>query len=106
MQIGIRDHRFILIPSAVSRHSWNLIFDATKSAADYDDITQERFALDPRLQPWNIQGGRHAIRRSWQMRADLPAWRPNLARWTPPACSSRCRMWGQSLQHRIDPKNR
>jgi len=51
MQIGIRDHRFILIPSAVSRHSWNLIFDATKSAADYDDITQERFALDPRLQP-------------------------------------------------------
>lgn len=44
------DHRFILIPSAVSRHSWNLIFDATKSAADYDDVTQERFALDPRLQ--------------------------------------------------------
>lgn len=47
----LRDHRFILIPSAVSRHSWNLIFDATKPAADYDDITQERFALDPRLQP-------------------------------------------------------
>ncbi len=45
------DHRFILIPSAVSRHSWNLIFDATKLAADYDDVVQERFALDPRLQP-------------------------------------------------------
>ena len=47
----LADHRFILIPSAVSRHSWNLIFDATKSAADYDDVVQERFALDPRLQP-------------------------------------------------------
>ncbi len=43
-------HRFVLIPSAVSRHSWNLIFDATKPAGDYDDVTQERFALDPRLQ--------------------------------------------------------
>ena len=43
-------HRFILIPSAVSRHSWNLMFDATKPVADYADVTQERFALDPRLQ--------------------------------------------------------
>ena len=42
-------HRFVLIPSAESRHSWNLIFDATKSALDYDDIFKERFALDPRL---------------------------------------------------------
>jgi len=47
----LRDHRFILILSAVSRHCWNLIFDATKPAADYDDITQERFALDLGLQP-------------------------------------------------------
>ena len=43
-------HRFVLIPSAVSRHSWNLIFDATKPVADYADVTQERFALDPHLQ--------------------------------------------------------
>lgn len=43
-------HRFILIPSAVSRHSWNLIFDATKPATDLDSVRQERFALDPRLQ--------------------------------------------------------
>lgn len=47
----LRDHRFVLIPSAVSPHSWNLIFDATKPAADYADIGQQRFALDPRLQP-------------------------------------------------------
>lgn len=43
-------HPFVLIPSAVSRHSWNLIFSAAQSAADYDDVVQERFALDPRLQ--------------------------------------------------------
>ena len=46
----LSSHRFILIPSAVSPHSWNLIFDATKAAADYSDVEQERFALDPRLQ--------------------------------------------------------
>jgi RES domain-containing protein len=43
-------HRFVLIPSAVSKHSWNLIFDATGPAGDYADLMQERFALDPRLQ--------------------------------------------------------
>jgi RES domain-containing protein len=43
-------HRFVLIPGAVSRHSWNLIFDAERSAGDYEDVRQERFALDPRLQ--------------------------------------------------------
>lgn len=46
----LKEHRFILIPSAVSRHSWNLIFDATKPSADYEDVQQERFALDTRLQ--------------------------------------------------------
>lgn len=46
----LANHRFILIPSAVSQHSWNLIFDATRSGADYDDVAQDRFALDPRLQ--------------------------------------------------------
>ncbi|KFI29846.1 hypothetical protein CG51_06925 [Haematobacter missouriensis] len=44
-------HRLILIPSAVSRHSWNVIFTAGAVTADMmTDITQERFALDPRLQ--------------------------------------------------------
>ena len=42
-------HDFVLIPSAVSRHSWNLIFDASKPALGYHDIISERFALDPRL---------------------------------------------------------
>nr|WP_306268339.1 RES domain-containing protein [Pararhizobium sp. IMCC3301] len=47
----LKEHRFVLIPSAVSRHSWNLIFNADKTVTDYDDVWQERFALDPRLQP-------------------------------------------------------
>jgi RES domain-containing protein len=46
----IADHRFVLIPSVVSKHSWNLIFDAAKPATDYEDVVQERFALDLRLQ--------------------------------------------------------
>ncbi|HDZ82055.1 MAG TPA: RES domain-containing protein [Roseobacter sp.] len=45
----LRDHVFVLIPSTVSRHSWNLIFDATKAAGQFDDVQQEHFALDPRL---------------------------------------------------------
>lgn len=46
----LTEYRFVLIPSAVSRYSWNLIFNATKSPDDYDNVTQERFVLDPRLQ--------------------------------------------------------
>lgn len=46
----LRQHGAVLIPSAVSRHSWNLIFDAGQAAGLYDDVMQERFALDPRLQ--------------------------------------------------------
>lgn len=45
----LRDHPFILIPSTVSRHSWNIIFDGSKVAGLYDDVRQEDFALDPRL---------------------------------------------------------
>lgn len=46
----LRNHACILIPSAVSRHSWNLIFDADQADELYADVAQERFALDPRLQ--------------------------------------------------------
>jgi RES domain-containing protein len=44
-------HKFVLIPSAVSTHSWNLIFTAAKASGAYTMKTQERFALDPRLHP-------------------------------------------------------
>lgn len=45
----LQDHLFSLVPSTVSRHSWNLIFDADRAAGHFDDVQQERFALDPRL---------------------------------------------------------
>lgn len=44
-------HRFVLIPSAVSSHSWNLLFIGTGAAGGYALRSQERFALDTRLQP-------------------------------------------------------
>jgi RES domain-containing protein len=44
-------HKFVLIPSAVSIHSWNLIFDGTAAAGAYALRTQETFALDTRLHP-------------------------------------------------------
>jgi len=44
-------HRLILIPSAVSSHSWNLIFDPLRAKGGYAMAKQERFALDTRLHP-------------------------------------------------------
>lgn len=44
-------HKFILIPSAVSTHSWNLIFVGTTAAGAYALRAQEPFALDTRLHP-------------------------------------------------------
>ena len=45
-------HAFVILPSAVSRHSWNLIF-TPHPAKTYQLIGQERFALDHRLRPRN-----------------------------------------------------
>jgi RES domain-containing protein len=42
-------HSFVVIPSAVSTHSWNLIFVGTNGG--YAMRSQERFALDTRLHP-------------------------------------------------------
>jgi len=44
-------HGFIAIPSAVSTHSWNVIFVAATVAGAYTIRLQERFALDTRLHP-------------------------------------------------------
>lgn len=44
-------HPFVAIPSAVSRHSWNLVFVATRAAGAYALRAQERFALDTRFHP-------------------------------------------------------
>jgi RES domain-containing protein len=42
-------HKFVLIPSVVSTHSWNIIFDSAKARGSYAVRMQEVFALDPRL---------------------------------------------------------
>ena len=42
-------HMFIVIPSTVSTHSWNLIFVGTNAADAYAVRSREPFALDPRL---------------------------------------------------------
>jgi hypothetical protein len=44
-------HKFVVIPSAVSNNSWNLIFVASGAAGAYALRSQERFALDTRLHP-------------------------------------------------------
>jgi RES domain-containing protein len=45
----LRSHPFVLIPSAVSHHSWNLIFVAAAAAGAYTVRAQEPFALGTRL---------------------------------------------------------
>jgi RES domain-containing protein len=44
-------HRFIVVPSAVSTQSWNLVFVRTMASGSYAVRSQERFALDTRLHP-------------------------------------------------------
>jgi len=44
-------HKFTVIPSVVSTHSWNLIFVSAAAAGAYVLKTQEVFALDTRLHP-------------------------------------------------------
>ncbi len=47
----LANHKFIVLPSSVSTHSWNLIFDPDKAKGAYQFKAQERFALDTRLNP-------------------------------------------------------
>ena len=47
----MRAHAFVAIPSVASKHSWNLVFDASRAAGRYALEFQERFALDTRLNP-------------------------------------------------------
>ena len=42
-------HAFVIVPSTVSTHSWNLIFLAAGASGAYRLRLQEDFALDPRL---------------------------------------------------------
>lgn len=42
-------HPFVLIPSAVSKHSWNLLVSCDLAVGKYQLVSQERFGLDTRL---------------------------------------------------------
>lgn len=47
----LQQHKVFVIPSAVSRRSWNLVFDPVGGAVSYGLKLQEAFELDPRLHP-------------------------------------------------------
>jgi RES domain-containing protein len=47
----LQAHRFVLIPSVVSSHSWNVIFDSRSANGLYGLVAQEPFVLDTRLHP-------------------------------------------------------
>ncbi len=44
-------HAFFIIPSVVSQHSWNLIFDPDRAAGKYTFELQEPLSIDTRLDP-------------------------------------------------------
>lgn len=45
----LAEHPFVLIPSAVTRHSWNLLVSCDLAADGFKLVSQERFGLDTRL---------------------------------------------------------
>jgi len=47
----LEKHPFVLIPSVVSTHSWNVVFAAEGAKGLYGEVRQERFALDTWLHP-------------------------------------------------------
>jgi RES domain-containing protein len=44
-------HPFVLMPSTVSPHSWNLLINPEKAKGLYRVVVQETFGLDTRLHP-------------------------------------------------------
>lgn len=47
----LRHHAFVLVPSSVSRHSWNVLMNPSLARGLYEVVLQEPFALDGRLNP-------------------------------------------------------
>jgi RES domain-containing protein len=45
----LAEHPFLLVPSAATRHSWNLLVSCELAEGQYRMISQERFGLDTRL---------------------------------------------------------
>ncbi len=46
----LQAHAIVVVPSVVSTHSWNLLFDPERARGAYELQAQEAFALDVRLQ--------------------------------------------------------
>ena len=44
-------HPFVLFPSVISTHSWNVVFAPGMAPGGYQLLTQDPFALDGRLNP-------------------------------------------------------
>jgi RES domain-containing protein len=49
----LAQHPFIIVPSTVSRHSWNIIMNPIHADGLYEIVVEEPFALDTRLTPPN-----------------------------------------------------
>jgi RES domain-containing protein len=47
----LAEHPFVLIPSSVSRYSWNLLVNPELARDLYEVVVHEPFALDTRLHP-------------------------------------------------------
>ena len=47
----LEQHLFVVIPSAVTEESWNVLFNPARAAGRYEMEAQKRFALDTRLNP-------------------------------------------------------
>lgn len=47
----LQRHGYVLLPSVVSAHSWNLIFDGPGATGHITGVEQEDFALDTRFDP-------------------------------------------------------
>jgi RES domain-containing protein len=52
----LKAYPFVLIPSVVSVHSWNVIFQPAAAKVFYRSVAQEPFALDTRLHPPTAAG--------------------------------------------------
>jgi RES domain-containing protein len=47
----LAEHVFVAIPSVVSQHSWNLVFDPDRAAGRFAEVLQEPLSIDTRLNP-------------------------------------------------------
>lgn len=49
----LEQHPFLIVPSTVSRYSWNIVMNPATAEGLYEVVIEETFALDTRLNPPN-----------------------------------------------------